>query len=185
MSTSHIDRNRFSSHTSACAAAACVFGGQLIGTALPGVPGEAAASLHRAVETESREKAMVKLAHVDVLLGAQPGEIRESVVESVVAGLQAAQLSVAEYHAVVGAIHGELMLAAGTTLEVSVSALRGLGRGQLSTELQAVGVQSAFPLTALETVVELVRQASPELLAEMLGVLRASDAELAARVRPA
>lgn len=106
-------------------------------------------------------------------------ELRASVVESCLAGLRAAQLSLDEYVALAGAIHA--IVGAGIakgiqppTLVVQATALE---RNRVTS--RSVAIECPVPLLASVTVEQLVRHASPELWGQMRAVLEMTDAELA------
>jgi hypothetical protein len=154
-----------------------------IDTAQTGVPVAAAASLTRAVESESREMEMAKVSQVrawETTAGvAKPEEIRASVVASVVAGLQAAGLCHAEYLCVVGAIHALLAQGEGILVGVVVTATAVdscVGEGVASVlgqevHSRTVAMQGPEPRLVVETVEQMVRQASPALWAAIAEAL--------------
>lgn len=116
--------------------------------------------------------------------GAGPEEqsvlVRVSVVESVLAGLRAAQLSSVEYLAVVGEILA--LLAKEATVNPAVVVV-SQAVVEHQAELFAAVVESKAPFLVAETVERLVEQASPELWAQVLAALEASDAELEVMVQ--
>jgi hypothetical protein len=109
---------------------------------------------------------------------AAPAVIRESVVESVLAGLRAAQLSGAEYLCVVGAIL-ELIARAETEKPAVVVVTAAVQQGRV--ESFASVLESSAPLLVASTADLMVRMASPHLWAAVRGALEASDAEILAR----
>jgi hypothetical protein len=110
------------------------------------------------------------LEQVISALGMAKGEaqVRESVVKSVLAGLQAAGLSEAEKLVVVAMFQAEMMEKEGTTLMATISVL-GVRQGHLVSE--SVAIASPAPLLVMDALQELVKMASPELWMEILRVL--------------
>lgn len=113
-----------------------------------------------------------------------PEEVRVSVLESVLAGLRAAQLSQAELLSLVGAIHVDLAKGMGSEETVVVTATGvapGIAKARASSS--TVAVECAAPFLVAATVELMVRSASPELWQEIRWALTASDAELARAAR--
>lgn len=125
---------------------------------------------------------MVQVSQVqawDTTAGAPiPEAVRASVVESVVAGLLAAQLSEAEYLAVVGAYDALRVSRAGVLrgFALTVTAVGPVG-------VQTQGVVRAMPAphVASAALTVLAREASPELLA---AVMDAWEVEASVRGAP-
>jgi len=109
-----------------------------------------------------------------------PGQVRQSVVASILAGVQAAQLSSDEYLAVVAGIHARLgveFLGASShqVLVVSATAVTS----ELLVSSRAVLRETPDAEKVAATVEELVTACSPVLWEELSRVLAASDEELA------
>lgn len=126
------------------------------------------------------EQVKVGTVRVTDLVTAKTEETRASVVASVVAGLQAAQLSEAEYLAVVAAIHALLAEAMGLpTVVVTATSVNRDWRLALEmpVALQKVASRTAQvvtpdPETVAETVEAMVRWASPALWEQLRAVVR-------------
>lgn len=106
---------------------------------------------------------MVQVKLVTAMETTVPGkpvatEVRTSVVESVLAGLLAAQLSAAEFFAVVAAIHDLVARETGARVVVAATAVSG---ERVSSWV--VQQDSLVPALVASTVERLVRSASPEL----------------------
>lgn len=104
--------------------------------------------------------------------------VRASVVESVLAGLEAARLSTEEYLVVVGAIHARIAKEATGASAIVVTATATTGY-PVRASSRTVVKETMGPELVCSTVEKLVRAASPELWAQILDVLEASDVELA------
>lgn len=183
MSTSHIDRSCRVPYiyVSACDVefeSSCRAGSATIETAV-----ETMVRAAVRVVSNLEEKAMT-VKQVWERRGAGPEEqsvlVRVSVVESVLAGLRAAQLSSVEYLAVVGEILA--LLAKEATVNPAVVVV-SQAVVEHQAELFAAVVESKAPFLVAETVERLVEQASPELWAQVLAALEASDAELEVMVQ--
>jgi hypothetical protein len=120
-------------------------------------------------ETEMKAKVSeLRAWDTSAKAAARSEELRASVVASVLAGLQAAYLSHAEYLAVVGAIHATLAQTAGVQAGVMVTATAVLPVVDLvSSEVHSRSVlaESQEPVLVAESVELMVREASPELWA--------------------
>lgn len=100
-------------------------------------------------------------------------EVRESVVQSVMAGLLAAQLSSEELWSVVAAIHALVATETGAQVVVAATALDG---NRVSHWV--VTQVSKAPLLVASTVERLVRAASPELWALVREALDQQELDL-------
>jgi len=123
---------------------------------------------------------MVKISQVKVSDSAgQPVPLRESVVESVVAGLRAAQLSHEEMLAVVAAIHATLVTiqveAGKSAVAVTTTVVDEAMRASALTVIR----EHEVPYLVQRTVNQLVTECSPELWGEMDLVMMLSEEEFA------